>query len=70
MVRGNALALGPSGGTPGWLHMFIFRMMPGWMKKGMETVYVPLWQHPVKHQPLKKALLADALGAHFKKHIL
>ena len=27
--------------------------------KGMETLYVPLWL------PHKKALLADALGAHF-----
>ena len=35
--------------------------------KGMETVYVPLWQRVVKQQPHKKVLLADALGAHFKK---
>ena len=38
--------------------------------KGMETVYVPLWQRAVKQLPHKKVLLADALGAHFKKQVL
>ena len=42
-----------------------------WMDgKGMETVYVPLWEHAVKEHPHKKVLLADALGAHFKKEVL
>ena len=38
--------------------------------KGMETVYVPLWECAVKEHPHKKVLLADALGAHFKKDVL
>ena len=42
-----------------------------WMDtNGMETVYVPLWQNSVKHHAHKKVLLADALGAHFKKQVL
>ena len=42
-----------------------------WMDvKGMETVYVPLWERAVKQHPHKKVLLADALGAHFKKEVL
>ena len=42
-----------------------------WMDaKIMETVYVPLRQRAVKQLPHKKVLLADALGAHFKKQVL
>ena len=32
-------------------------------------VYVPLWARAVKEHPHKKVLLADALGAHFKKEV-
>ena len=38
--------------------------------KGMETMYVPLWERGVKQHPHKKVLLAEALGAHFKKQVL
>ena len=36
----------------------------------MEIVYVSLWQNSVKQDAHKKVLIADALGAHFKKQVL
>ena len=52
---------------------------PEWEKKALDYVkdmqaqkkkVTRLWQRAVKQQPHKKVLLADALGAHFKKRVL